>query len=214
MGRFYSNVVQKTLGENWNSKYKYNKYYKSKGGESKIMKKEMINGQEYRLVTLRNRSKLVSKDGDLINPFRRNQQAKVYENPDGYLCSGGGVPVHLYVAHGWVDGYKEGLEVNHKDFDRHNNNASNLEWVTHQENINYSVNNNSKIWNASKQGINNGRATFTEKQVLEIRNKYDNGWSIADIVRYDYPELSHVKDYKNIHSTYSNICHRKTWKNI
>lgn len=178
------------------------------------MKSEIINGKEYREVTLRGRTKLIASDGSAVNPKRRKQKATTYINKDGYLCFGGGVPVHLYVAYGLVEGYFDGAEVNHKDFNRKNNNASNLELVTHVENIKYSVLGNYDVWKKSKQGINNGRSNFTESDVLNIRNMYDNGMSVADIVRYYHPDLVHAVDYKNIHSTFLNICKRKTWKHI
>ena len=178
------------------------------------MLSEIINGKEYRLVTLRNRSKLIARDGSAINYFRRNQKATIHYNEDGYPCFGGGVPVHLYVAHAQVDGYFDGAEVNHKDFDKTNYNADNLEWVTHLENIRDSVENNSYVWNKSKQGINNGRSIFTEDDVRKIRDMYSSGMSIADIIRVFYPNLKTAKEYKNIHSSFSNICHRKTWKEL
>ena len=93
-----------------------------------------------------------------------------------------------------------------------NNNADNLEWVTHTENIKHSVNKNSEVWNKSKQGEHNGRATFTEDKVREIRRLYDEGMSVADILRLDHPELQTVAQYKSLHSTYLNICKRNTWK--
>ena len=175
---------------------------------------EIIDGKEYREVTLRGRTKLIAQDGSAINPFRRKQRATIHMNQDGYPCYGGGIPVHMYVAKAWVDGYFEGAEVNHKDFDRMNYNADNLEWVTHTENVQYSVEQNNKVWCKSKQGVHNGRATFTEEQVRNIRKLYDEGMSIADIVRIDYPELQTSKQYHNIHSTYANICKRNTWKNL
>ena len=134
-------------------------------------------------------------------------------NRDGYPCCGGSIPVHLYVAHGWVDGYFKGAEVNHIDYDRTNYIWTNLEWVTHKENVNHSSK-NTNHYSQSKIGENNGRSRFTEEQVIFMRNMYDNGSSIADIVRYYYPELDTAKKYKNIHSTVSNICKRKTWKYI
>lgn len=124
------------------------------------------------------------------------------------------MPIHLYVAHGWVDGYFDGAEVNHKDFNRENYNASNLEWVTHKENISYSVRYNKDVWNSSKQGINNGRSKFTEDDIVYIRKLYDSGETIASIVKKFYPELKTSTDYKSVHSNFSNICHRRTWKNI
>jgi len=168
----------------------------------------------YRYVELRGRGKYVAKDGSAFNPIRRVQPATIHINSDGYPCFGGGVPVHLYVAHAWVPGYFEGAEVNHKDFNRMNYDADNLEWITHAENIQYTVDNNYEVVCESSRGVNNGRANFTEEEVREIRRKYDEGMKIADILRLDHPEMIHAKDYKNLHSTYANICHRKTWKHI
>ena len=47
--------------------------------------------------------------------------------------------VHRLVAEAFLDGCDCGKQVNHKDHDRKNNNVSNLEWVTQQDNIQYSV---------------------------------------------------------------------------
>lgn len=180
----------------------------------KYMETVIVDGKEYREVTLRGRTKLIAKDGSAINPYRKNQKATISHNPDGYPCFGGSVPVHLYVAHGWVDGYFEGAEVNHKDFNKDNFNADNLEWITHSDNVKYSVQYNAETWRKSKQGVNNGRATFSEDEVRRIRELYDNGMSVADILRIDHPELKTVAQYKSLHSTYLNICKRKTWKHI
>lgn len=45
------------------------------------------------------------------------------------------VLVARIVAMTWVEGYKEGLTVNHKDGNRLNNNIENLEWLTLADNI-------------------------------------------------------------------------------
>ncbi len=174
---------------------------------------EIINGIEYKEVTVRNRTKLVSKYGDIINPHKRNQKATLHMNKDNYPCCGGGIPIHLYVAHGWVDGYFKGAEVNHKDYNRNNYNYTNLEWITHRSNIRYSSE-NTDHYSKSKIGSKNGRSKFTEKQVMEMRYMYDNGSSVAEIIKFYYPQLNTVSKYKNIHSNISNICKRKTWKNI
>lgn len=120
----------------------------------------------------------------------------------------------MYVAHAWVDGYFDGAEVNHINFDRTDYRAENLEWVTHAENIKYSVEKNSDVWDESKRGINNGRAIFTEDDVRYIRQRYNSGASVASILKEYRPDLEHSSDYKSLHSTFSNICHRKTWKHI
>lgn len=179
------------------------------------MEKIYINGVEYRYVKLRGRGKYIDKHGNAVNPKRRNQKCTIHYNQDGYPCFGGGVPVHLYVAHGWVEGYFDGAEVNHKDFDRKNYDYSNLEWVSHKDNLDYTLKNNYEVVCKSRQNENNGRAVLTKKQVLEIRSMYESGlYSVADIVRYYHPELKMAKDYKNIHGRYLDVIKRKTWKNI
>lgn len=173
----------------------------------------VIDGVEYKYITLRGRAKLVSRHGDLINPYRR-QQTGLHYNADGYPCTGGGVPVHMYVAHAWVDGYKDGYEINHKDFNRNNYDASNLEWVSHLDNIEYTLKYNYENVCKSKQGIHNGRAKFSEEQVLEMRKLYAEGASIIDLVRKYYPELNAAREYKNVWSNIKNIVTRETWKYI
>lgn len=42
--------------------------------------------------------------------------------------------VHRLVAYHFCEGYSEDLVVNHKDGNKQNNNADNLEWVTHSDN--------------------------------------------------------------------------------
>lgn len=47
--------------------------------------------------------------------------------------------VHRLVAEAFVDNHYNKPCINHIDYDRHNNKASNLEWCTHRENTLYSV---------------------------------------------------------------------------
>ena len=46
---------------------------------------------------------------------------------------------HRLVAMAFVEGYREGLEVNHKNGIKDDNRPENLEWVTGQENVRHAV---------------------------------------------------------------------------
>lgn len=63
--------------------------------------------------------------------------------------------VHRLVARAFLaDTYREGLEVNHKDGNRHNNNVDNLEWCTRRENEQHSYNVlGKKVWNKGTKGL-------------------------------------------------------------
>ena len=50
------------------------------------------------------------------------------------------ITVHRLVALHFVDGYAEGLQVNHKDENKLNNRADNLEWCSPTYNVNYGTN--------------------------------------------------------------------------
>ena len=49
------------------------------------------------------------------------------------------VSVHRLVATAFVDGYADGMEVNHIDENHGNNRADNLEWITHAKNVVYAT---------------------------------------------------------------------------
>ena len=77
---------------------------------------------------------LVSNHGRVKRKFKR--VLKTFPKKNGYLCVSlmnksrmKQVLVHRLVAKAFVEGYEEGLIVNHKDTCKQNNFASNLEWV-------------------------------------------------------------------------------------
>lgn len=84
----------------------------------------------------------VSNDGDVIS-LRFEPPKHIYQTITncGYkqvlLYKNGKkkrVGVHILVAQKFVDGWFDGAEVNHKDLNKTNNRAENLEWTTHSEN--------------------------------------------------------------------------------
>lgn len=50
-----------------------------------------------------------------------------------------GLGVHTAVARAFCNGYSPELQVNHKDGDKTNNRADNLEWVTAKENTRHAI---------------------------------------------------------------------------
>lgn len=71
--------------------------------------------------------------------------------------------VHRLVGKFFVEGYKEGLHINHKDGDKLNNYYKNLEWVTNEENVRH----------AWKNGLVNIPAMkhFATKEEIEKRRE-------------------------------------------
>lgn len=65
--------------------------------------------------------------------------------------------IHRLVGKYFVDGYFDGAEIDHKDKNIHNNHYSNLEWVTHKENLHRSYTTMSQIRNFKLWKITNGK---------------------------------------------------------
>lgn len=149
---------------------------------------------------------MIGNCGAIIGPKRGAIKQRV--NEDGYAVvtlgkltnRHAGKPVHRLVAEQFVENPNPDcyLEVNHKDFDRLNNKAENLEWVTHKKNIEYSV--NAGHYNGCN-GESNGRAKMTRADADAIRCSYAAGMRIADI----------AKKFNKPWSTIGNIVHNKTW---
>lgn len=85
----------------------------------------------------------VTEDGDIIG--KRGTILKPFISKMGYKIATFYIngelkhkTVHRAVAEAFVDGYKAGLTVNHKDENKLNNHYTNLEWMTFAEHNNYS----------------------------------------------------------------------------
>lgn len=103
--------------------------------------------EEFRKVNWYNDCYYVSNFGR-VKSFVRNKSGKIlkeYKDSNGYvqvLLADNNrrkkVMVHRLVAECFLDGYQEGLQINHKDGNRSNNKAENLEWVTPSKNMHHS----------------------------------------------------------------------------
>lgn len=83
----------------------------------------IYNGVEYKVHA---KTYLIAYDGTVLHNYMPYQPAA---RPDGYLCIRHAL-MHRIVAAHWVINTAEGKHVHHKDGDRTNNHADNLEWIT------------------------------------------------------------------------------------
>lgn len=131
------------------------------------------------------------------------KQIKTQKNPDGYLkavlCLDGerkDTSAHRLVASAWLDKPEGKTQVNHKDGDKENNRASNLEWVTIQENNHHAVN-----VLGVRRGEKNYHAKLTDDQVRAIRKDKRTLHAIA---------ADHYVYFSTIHK----IKTRESWRHV
>jgi predicted XRE-type DNA-binding protein len=149
--------------------------------------------------------------------FRRNKQVlirgkilKLNKNVKGYLrvClfrnnKRRGYYIHRLVLMVFNRSPKDNEECNHKDGDKSNNHLSNLEWMTHYDNmlhcrevLNVKVDN---------RGEKCGNSKLKEEQVKEIRDLLKCG-------KLTQKEIAKIYKVKN--NTISYIKTGKTWKEV
>lgn len=140
----------------------------------------------------------------------RNQRGRILGgslHKDGYIfvtIHGRQIPLHRLIAQEFCDGKTDDSCVNHIDGNKQNNFASNLEWVTQQENIAHSIRNG-----LQPKTTRTYLGKFTSGQRQLIKDQADSGemsrreiaalWSvshtcISDIVndKYKYAEVTNV----------------------
>lgn len=103
--------------------------------------------------------------------------------PNGYKLAALHLPnrtlstgVHRLVAAAFLGPCPKGLEVNHKDGDKQNNQISNLEYLTRGENIRHAV-----AAGRFPMGERHYLAKLTEEKVREIRLKLAEGRSMLSL---------------------------------
>lgn len=137
----------------------------------------------------------VSEDGSV---FRGGRKLSPWDNGRGYLIlriCGKTKAVHRLVAECFVPNPENKPEVNHKDGDKYNNSASNLEWCTRSENIKHAY--DCKLRSAT--GTENARVKTDEQTVREICVLIASGYKSSTIrdMGYDYNLVRAIKNKKN-----------------
>jgi ribosomal protein S25 len=109
--------------------------------------------------------------------------------------------VSSLVAEAFIGKRPAGKEVDHKDFNKWNNQASNLQYKTPAQNVQRSAD----AGHMGRLGSKHGMARLTEQQVDRIRGEYR-----PRIVTYS----ALAKRYGVALSTVAAVCCRNTWKHI
>lgn len=107
--------------------------------------------------------------------------------------------VHRLVAEAFIENPNNEETVNHKDGNKLNNNANNLEWVSYSEN-----NQHAYDTNLHKKGEGHYKAKLTEEDVKQIRKEYPSV--------NNYNKLA--QEYGVSRATIRDIVLKKTWKNV
>jgi hypothetical protein len=106
---------------------------------------------EEKIIMIRGINYIVSSDGKVYStntggPSYYHKEISQRLNSDGYFQitvgktdNRGQYRVHRMVAEAFIPNPDNLPEVNHKDYDRTNNNVGNLEWCTHADNVTYSA---------------------------------------------------------------------------
>ena len=141
----------------------------------------------------------ITREGKIISLKRGNKEVKPQPNGKGYLrvhIAGRMYFVHRLVAEKYVPNPDNKPQVNHKDGNKLNNNADNLEWVTNQENRNHAVEHGLHL-----QGEACSWSKLTAKAVKFIREHTE----------YDSKELAEMFGVSSSHIR--QIRRNETWKN-
>ena len=122
---------------------------------------------------------LVDDEGFVIS--KKGKPLKPSKNIRGYMMINVmidgkriGMGVHTAVARAFCDGYSPEMEVNHKDGDKGNNRADNLEWVTPVENVRHC---------RTVLGFNNREESHPNARAIIGCDKY------TDEIVYDFPSI-------------------------
>lgn len=105
---------------------------------------------------------------------------------------GRNVTVHSLVASAFIGPRLDGLEVNHKDGNKLNNNVENLEYVTRSENAKHAC----KLYLIDSRGEKHSQHKLTALQVEEILSALQNGSRVGELAKkygVDQSQISHIK---------------------
>lgn len=143
---------------------------------------------------------VISKNGDIFRIVSGGyRRVKPATNEDGYktvVLYKNSKPyfryVHNLVADVWLDGNKDSI-VNHKDGDKNNNSANNLEYVNHGQNTQHAYD---KGLAKGARGENNGMSKLSNSDVSKIKKSKKSGIELAKQYRVTPAAISMIRSGK------------------
>lgn len=136
--------------------------------------------------------------GRALRPIaRRDGYAHVCLSKSGKILT---VMIHRLVALAFLGPRPDGLVINHKDGNKRNNRAANLEYITYQENSRHAID-----FLGIGRGDRHGQAKLNTEQVIEIRRAFANGEkALAEIAR----------DFRISRTHAARIVNGKSWTHL
>jgi hypothetical protein len=141
--------------------------------------------------------------------YKNGEELRQNENHDGYLVSYVGnnrsMGIHRLVAMAFVpnDDPESKNEVNHIDFNRKNNVATNLEWMSHSDNVKYSHQNGRHKKRFGEENSNYGNKKLSEfysqnpEIALEKQSRKGTKNGMAKVIRL-YKDGTFIKEFDYI----------------
>ena len=170
--------------------------------------------EEFKIYTFDGLTYKVYKDGTIVGA---RGKIKTRLNKDGYLLATFGNNkrttklVHRIVAELFIPNPNNLPEVNHKDCNRANANVDNLEWISREDNVRYSSCQGK--YSDSKKGFKNGKSKYTLEEIQKMRELYDGGMGVMDVIKEMYPTLTY-KERKNKWNAINGICKRTSYEDV
>ena len=112
------------------------------------------------------------KGWKVLRPFVSGNYAKIE-------IAGKHEPIHHLVLTAFVQARPDGMVANHKDGNKLNNAADNLEWVTPSYNTAHAY----QTGLAKQVGVGNNQAKLTDGQILEVLRRRELGESGSSLAR-------------------------------
>lgn len=114
--------------------------------------------------------------GRIVPPIKEHVRVSLQVSGKTQRCL-----VHLLVAEAFVGPRPKGHTANHKDGDKGNNRADNLEWLTRNANQRHAYD-----LGLAGRGEKSGRAVLNNEQVREIRRRYRGKWGEQTALAKEY----------------------------
>ena len=137
----------------------------------------------------------ITREGEVINK-RWGRKVRPQKNGKGYLrvwIDGKLRFVHRLVAEKYVPNPDNKPQVNHKDGNKLNNNADNLEWVTNYENRQHAIQHNLHF-----TGEKCSWAKLNKEKVIFIRNHPEiKAKELAELFGVTNSTIKSIRNYKS-----------------